>query len=416
MKIKSNVIHIVIFLCFILAGSPKSGKFLRADGLPFKVKAGAYVVMDQKTGLVLAKSREHELYYPASITKILTALLALEKNAALDTSITLSRKAAYGIEPGSSSIGLKPDETVRLDSLIYALMLRSANEAGNALAEWVSGTNDRFSRLMNERIRQWGAKHSHFKNPHGLPDKEHKVTAYDMALITREAMKIPFFREVAASRSYPFPGTNKHAHRERGVLKNKNLMLNPKSRFYHKACIGVKGGFTKAALHTFVASFKRDDAEFIVVVLREPSKDQMYTEMVQIADWALTQYEVKKWQAPQVESVKLENAVFEIKNQVTGQWQAYLPLKFDISHISWRHDRVDVELPLQKGDVTGYLTPVYKDVIFETLPVVAANDVFKTFSREHVEFMLANYPTQIYGVVFALAAVMGYALFKMARF
>jgi D-alanyl-D-alanine carboxypeptidase len=241
---------------------------------PPEVSADSAILIDAETGTVLMEKKPDRPYFPASITKIMTAHLAL-KHGDLDDPITVSRKAAYGIEPGSSSIALKPGEKVTLRDVLYGLMLRSANECGNIIAEYVSGSNAAFAGEMNREAKRLGCTGTRFKNPHGLHHPDHVVTARGMALISREAMKNPDFRKIVQTRFYPFPDTNVHTHEERGNLRNKNKMLHPKKKEHYAPATGIKAGYTTKSLHTFAASAKKDGHEVIAVLLRMKSKSAM---------------------------------------------------------------------------------------------------------------------------------------------
>lgn len=171
------------------------------------VQADSAIVMDADTGAVLyAKDIDQELY-PASITKIMTALLALE-NGNLDDVVTFSEYAVYSIEYGSSHLGLTEGEELTLEQCLYGILLASANEISNAVAEHIGGDVETFADMMNQRAEELGCTHTHFVNPHGLHDENHYTTAHDMALIMQEALKNPKFCEIIGTEEYFFPETN----------------------------------------------------------------------------------------------------------------------------------------------------------------------------------------------------------------
>ena len=153
------------------------------------VFAEAAIVMEASTGLILYEKDIHSTYYPASITKILTALIAIE-NTSPGEIVTFSRNAVFGIERGSSHIGIDVGEELTMQQCLYAILLESANEVTYAVAEHIAGSIPAFSEMMNEKAGSLGCLNSNFVNPHGLPDDNHYTSAYDMALITREALKM----------------------------------------------------------------------------------------------------------------------------------------------------------------------------------------------------------------------------------
>lgn len=227
--------------------------FLLGLGKP-TTSAESAVLIDSKTGRILY-SYNHDLKRPmASTTKIMTALLAIEYGD-LD-SIVKIKESAVGIE--GSSIYLRKDEEISLRDLIYGLMLRSGNDAAVAIAEHISGSVDKFVELMNKKAKEIGAVNTNFVNPHGLHDPNHYSTAYDMALITREAMKNDFFKEVSKTKTWV-------ANREvNQYFINKNEVLKK-----YKGGDGVKTGYTKAAGRCLVASATRDEIQLIAVVIND---------------------------------------------------------------------------------------------------------------------------------------------------
>ena len=164
--------------------------------------AKAAIVMDVSTGRILYEKNAYEAKYPASITKVLTTLIALEHNVNFDEVITMSDNAVWGIERDSTNIGLDVGEQVTVRDLIYATMVKSANECAYALAEHVAGDLESFANLMNAKVAELGCQNSHFVNSNGLHDDNHYTCAYDMAVITREALKSESFREIAGTLSY----------------------------------------------------------------------------------------------------------------------------------------------------------------------------------------------------------------------
>ena len=166
------------------------------------IQADGGIVIEADTGTVLYGKNIHETYYPASITKILTALIVLE-HCDLDEIVTFSHDAVYNVEEGSSSAGIDEGDELTVRDCLYALLLASANESANALAEHVSGSREAFAELMNEKAESLGCQDSHFANPSGLNDENHYTSAYDMALITRAAIENPTFVEISGSRTYP---------------------------------------------------------------------------------------------------------------------------------------------------------------------------------------------------------------------
>lgn len=220
--------------------------------------------MDAQSGQVLFEKNMHLKLYPASITKILTVLLGVERGQMQDR-ITMSREAVYSIKRGSSHIALQEGEEITLEQALMAAMLPSANDASNGIAEHIGGSITEFARLMNQRAIAAGAVNSNFVNPHGLPDERQVTTAYDMALISREALKNDKFRQIFATMRYTIPPTNKQT--EPRDLWSEHRMLTT-NRYRYDGLIGGKTGYTRESQNTLVSAARRGDRELIVVVMR----------------------------------------------------------------------------------------------------------------------------------------------------
>lgn len=225
-----------------------------------RIPARAWLVMDATTRRVLLAEGADEPLPIASTTKIMTAILALERGD-LDEVVTAGAKP---YETGGTTIYLEMGEQQRLEDLLYALMLESANDAGVAIAEHLAGSEEGFADWMNEKARALGATGTHFANSHGLHDPTHLSTARDLALIARYAMQNPTFRAIAGTEEWEMPGAPGQPPRH---LTNRNQLVG-----YYAGATGVKNGFTEEALLTNVASAKRGDDEVIAVVLGMESR------------------------------------------------------------------------------------------------------------------------------------------------
>lgn len=232
------------------------------DQVP-EISAAQAILVDGKTGNVLYERNADEKAYPASTTKIMTALLVLETleqyDSPVDQKVTVPREAE-GVE--GSSLYLKAGERINLQDLLYGLMLQSGNDAAVALAVIAAGDGDIFVDRMNERARQLGCKNTHFVNPNGLFDENHYTTVRDMSIISREAMSHEIFRTIVAAPSWD-------AHREESQFEhfyNKNKTVHE-----FRGGNGIKIGFTKASGRTLVASAQRDGGELICVVMGAPN-------------------------------------------------------------------------------------------------------------------------------------------------
>jgi len=226
--------------------------------------ADAVVVMEAATGMILYSTNGGELKYPASITKIMTALVVLEHITDLEERILFSQRAIDDTPRHSSHIAMDVGETLTVYEALYALMLPSANEVSVALAEHVAGSVEEFAELMNRRALSLGAVDTYFANPSGLPGAGHVTTAYDMALIMREAIHHPLFVDVIRARRFDIPPTERQP--EIRALLNTNLLIRDGPHF-NPTVVGGKTGFTNAAGHTLVTYAQHDGRSLIVSVL-----------------------------------------------------------------------------------------------------------------------------------------------------
>lgn len=228
---------------------------------PPQLYAQAAVLMDADTGQVLYGKVEHQRMYPASLTKIMTCLLAMEYGK-YDDIVTVREDAVKGVA-GTTHIALTDGEQLTLEQLVYAMMLESANDAASAVGMHLSGSIPMFSDIMNERAVRLGADGSHFVNANGLPDNRHYSTAYDLALITREALTHPEFRKFAGTHQYTIPETNMNASR---TVTHRNYMFVLNDTY--EGAFAGKTGWTEEAGKCLMTVAERDGVTLICVVLR----------------------------------------------------------------------------------------------------------------------------------------------------
>ena len=246
--------------------------------LPPDVSAQSAIVIEQVTGKILYEKNGRQKVYPASTTKIVTALLAIESGS-LDRVFPVPG-SAVGVE--GSSIYLAAGEKISLRDLVYGLMLRSGNDAAKAISCLIDRSTEAFVQKMNERVRSMGAMDTHFVNPSGLFDENHYTTAYDMAIIAREAMKNHEFKAIAGAKSWV-------ADREEGKYRhfyNKNKVV-----FEYSGGTGIKIGYTKRSGRTLVASSERNGMELICVVMNAPN---WFNDSYKLMDYAFECFEMSK--------------------------------------------------------------------------------------------------------------------------
>ena len=252
------------------------------------ISAESAILMDVASGAVLYEKEAETKRYPASITKVMTTLLAIEKCNMSDI-VTFSNAAVNGIEAGSSTAGINVGAQLTVEDTLYALMLVSANEAGAALAEHISGSTEEFAKLMTQRAKELGCTGTNFKNPHGLPDEDHYTTAHDMGLILKEALKHDEFRKIAGADSYTLQKSDTLTNTLE--LWNHAKILRENSEYYYEPVEGAKTGYTQAALNTLVTYAKKDNVELLCVILKDYGADNSYYDSEDLYEWGFKQVE-----------------------------------------------------------------------------------------------------------------------------
>ncbi|KAG6558864.1 D-alanyl-D-alanine carboxypeptidase DacF [Candidatus Rhabdochlamydia oedothoracis] len=281
---------------------------LANTALQVDISAKAAVLMNAETGAILYEKNADLPLYPASITKVITALYALEKRGdRLDQMVEISKEAVSSVSPqarrdklgahppyrlefGGSLMGLKAAELVSAKDLFYGLMLSSGNDAANALAEWVSGNIPQFMEELNEYVKSLGCKQTTLTTPHGLTHTHHKTTAYDMCLLTKKALEQLFFCEVVKTINYLKPASNKQPQAE---LLQHNSLLKP-GKFYYPKAIGVKTGYTASSGYTIVAAAADQNRKMIVVLMGCDKLEQRYRDTIALFEAGFNEPKIKR--------------------------------------------------------------------------------------------------------------------------
>ena len=256
------------------------------EGWPEGPKIGAEgaILMEAETGTILYAKNIHEHLYPASITKVLTGLLAYE-NLKMSDKVEFSETAVYSIEFGSSSIGIDPGEALTVEQSLYALFVASANEVAAGLAEKMGGSLDKFADMMNARAKKLGCQDSHFVNAHGLFNEEHYTSAYDMALISREFFSHEELCKIANSPTYFMESSEWQP--EEFTLFNKHKLIN--GEIEYEGIVGGKTGYVEMARQTLVTCAERDGMKLICVILMEESPNQFY-DTIELFDYGFNNF------------------------------------------------------------------------------------------------------------------------------
>ena len=248
------------------------------------IGAKAAILMEANTGTILYAKDIDEHLYPASITKLMCCLVAVE-NCDTDKVMTVSQLAVDSNDPDGSCMGLRAGETITLEELLYGIIINSANEACNVVAENIAGSIDAYVDMMNERAKELGCTGTHFVTPNGLHNADHYTTAHDMALIGRAFFEYDLLCKIATTSSYTIPGTETH---QEFPLHSKNK-LYPGQQLAYDDLVGSKTGFTSYSRQTLVSCAERGGMKLVAVILMEETPSQ-FTDTIELFDYGFSNF------------------------------------------------------------------------------------------------------------------------------
>ncbi len=382
---------LVFYAIFLLTHS-----LLTAKNLPVKVSAGAAILINAETGRILYEKNAKKQVYPASTTKIATALYTLKlmeehldfpcvASAGALATITAQakrdsnwRSPPYFLENDGTHISIKKGEVFTLGNLIIGMLLASANDAANVIANSLGTDIEDFVSRMNLYLIQIGCLSTHFSNPHGLHYPDHLTTAYDLALIAKEGLRIPFFRETVAHVHYTLPETNLQKER---LLVQSNKLLKSGANYYSKA-IGIKTGYTSLAGGTLVAAAENENRKLIAVVLDYSGESQRYSDVIALFEAAFNEKKMRQtFFSPG--DISFTTKIKGAKKTLTGELQKGLFYDFYPSEqnkvtgeVSW----FPPLLPIAKGVCVGEVRLVDSwHQVLVTAPLVAHETIAPTF-------------------------------------
>ncbi|MTI66672.1 MAG: D-alanyl-D-alanine carboxypeptidase [Firmicutes bacterium] len=350
------------------------------------IPAETAVLIDAKTGNVLYNKNMDKQMYPASTTKIMTAILALEKTD-LDNIVTVDSKTPYETQQGDSShIALRPGERLTMRDLLHALLIESANDAAVVIARYISGSVEDFSKLMNEKAKEIGAKNTHFTNPNGLPDENHTTTAYDLAIMAKYAMEKQTFREIVSKYKYSISKTNKQPIR---YLKSANRLLygvgasnqiNVNGNYVdikYDGVNGIKTGYTFAAQNCLVSSAKQGNKDLIAVVLHCQGRN-VYIATHKLLNYGFENFESKKiaFKREFIENIKVEHGDMPYVTGIIGK-DLYINIPKGRDEDVKRNIVLGekIQAPIKENQVLGKVEYSLDDEILGTTNIVSATNI-----------------------------------------
>ncbi len=388
---KSFFSNLIVCLLLLLSLNIVFSSFVNADeeSLP-DISSPSALLMDYSSGKILYEKNINEKRYPASLTKIMTAIIVLE-NCELSDTATVSYDAVMSLSSGYVTANLQVGEELTVEQLLYVLMVGSSNDAAIVLAEHVSGSVENFATLMNEKAKELGCTSTNFVNPNGAHDENHYSTAYDLALIAKYAMQNDTFRTLVSTTFYTLPTTNKYDREDR-IFRTTNSLLqldnsDRADNYYYKYATGIKTGFTTPAGNCLIASANKNNLELITVVLGAgQTKDglsQRYLDTLSLFDYGYNTYTLKE-----ITSSGRVVQTLNVKNATRNTKRLDAVVENDIYALMKQADKDSTVLPeiklndnlkapIKKGEIIGSVTYTVEGIEY-TENLLANSDVKKS--------------------------------------
>lgn len=397
------------------------------------IAAKAALLVEQDTGAILYAENAHQREYPASITKIMTALLVLEAvdrgEMSLQQKVTVKASSLVNLDEDGSTAGIVAGEVLSVEDLLYCMLVVSANETCNILADELSGSISAFVDLMNQRAAELGCTDTHFANPNGLHDANHYTSAWDIYLIARECMKNETFMTICNSKAYTVPATNLESERE---LHSTNYLISTwrATGYYYDDARGIKTGSTPEAGHCLVSSAVRSGRTLVSVVLgaeevtlpNGENQVQSFSETSRLFDWGFDNFSKKiilnetdtVMEVPVALSKETNYVVVHPESNVT----AVLPNDLDPSALQ-RDIKLTADTaqaPITEGDVLGQITLSYDGVTYGSAPLLAMSSVSASRFLQMEYAVTSFFSRTIVKVVIVLLVLLLIALAVWNRF
>ncbi|MCD8355362.1 MAG: D-alanyl-D-alanine carboxypeptidase [Clostridia bacterium] len=345
------------------------------------IDAKASILVNAETGEIIHAENEKEKEYPASTTKVMTALLVLEKCSLSDV-VTMQESDFIDVNNGASNAGLKVGEQITVENLLYCLLLPSGNEAANALARVTGGSVDEFVQMMNDRAKELGCVNTHFANPNGLHDDNHYTCAYDLYLIAQQAMQNSTFTTIVNTAQKKLPATNMNA--ERIIYTTNHLILSSYSSIYYDNCYGIKTGHTSQAGYCLVSYAKQSGYTYYSVILGANAGSGEYagsfTETKRLFEWAFDNFHMRTatqaGSAVTECSVRLGRGTDHVTLVTSDDVSVLIPSGADTSDLDVEISTEDsYDAPIARGDKLGTVTYSYQGMECATADLVALSEV-----------------------------------------
>lgn len=378
---KLNVKKIILLFTILLFLIVNTSVIYAVSEEPSLISQAA-ILMDNKTGRILYGKNENEKMYPASTTKIITAILTLE-NCNLDEIVTTSYDAVMSIPDGYSSASLQIGEQLTVEQLLELLLVHSANDAANVLAEYVGGSFESFVSMMNTKVHELGLNDSHFTNTFGMHDENHYTTAQDLATIMQYCIKNEDFRKIAGKASCAIPATNKYDVRK---YHSTNELILPNHNNYYSYLTCGKTGYTSQAGDCLVSCSYKDNLELICVILGGKmvnGNSTRFSETKTLFEYGYNNYSIKTlWNENDiVTTLSIQNGTKDTKNLdllASSSIQALLKNSLLESELPFETNlKEEIKAPIEEGESLGNITYTIDGITYQT-DLIASHSVQKS--------------------------------------
>lgn len=368
-----------------------------------EIKAEAAFLINPSTNTVIYEKNADVRMYPASTTKIMTAYLALIK---LDLSKELTASStAVDIDRDGSNMGLSQGEVLTGKQLLESLMIHSANDAANVLAEAVAGSITEFVELMNSTAAELGMKNTHFANPHGYHDEKHYTTARDMAILAKKAMENETFAEMSAMTSLVIPPTNKY--KTERIFRTRNSLINPYSdiSLQYRFATGIKTGHTSNAGYCFVGSAERNELDLISVVFNCPNFNQSFKDTKALFEYAYSEYRmrtvIKSDEIASTCKVRWALGKDHLVLKTTNDVKALLPRDTYSAELLKSEFIINdkITAPVKEGDVLGKANFYYNGELVAEADLLASRSVSRNIIKQIFSYLLNGWFLTVLGLL-----------------
>lgn len=372
-QLKSIVVFTIIFIMFLLPiNTILAADINTNDYNPDNITTNSpsVLLMDPETGKILYSKNAFEQRYPASTTKLMTAILAME-NCKLDDVATVSHNAIYSIPVGYSHANLQEGEELTIEQLLNVLLIPSANDAAIVIAEHIAGSVEKFADMMNAKAEELGCLNTHFINPNGVHIENHYSTAYDLALIGKYAMKFGDIMRIAKVSQYTLPKTNKYNKEDR-IFNATNGLITKNDEYYYQYATGLKTGYTDKSGYCIVTTAEKNNVKLLVVVLGSDSIKDRYEDCIKLFNYGFDNYSYQKLVSTReiIDNIEIAGATNETKSlNVIAKNDIKVLLKNDINP-----DDLEPKIELNK-DLSA---PIAQDAVIGKISYEIDGETFST--------------------------------------